>query len=79
MHTTCVNSKDNAKSNDFDHSFVIREITRLKHRCPYFGSSRIGRMQLSCKSIKLSAICGKSSLKSNLKKRISCLSTSLVT
>ena len=27
----------------------------------------IGRMQLSCKSIKLSVICSKSSLKSNLK------------
>ena len=25
MHTTCVNSKDNAKSNDCDHIFVIRE------------------------------------------------------
>ena len=25
MHTTCVNSKDNAKSNDSDHIFVIRE------------------------------------------------------
>ena len=34
MHTTCVNSKDNAKSNDSDHIFVIRENTRLKHRCP---------------------------------------------
>ena len=31
--------------------------------------TRIGRMQLSCKSIKLSAICIKSSLKSNLKTR----------
>ena len=35
MHTTCVNSKDNAKSNDSDHIFVIRENTRRKHRCPY--------------------------------------------
>ena len=34
MHITCVNSKDNAKSNDSDHIFVIRENTRLKHRCP---------------------------------------------
>ena len=34
MHTTCVNSKDNAKSNDSDYSFVIRENMRLKHRCP---------------------------------------------
>ena len=24
MHTTCVSSKDNAKSKDYDHSFVIR-------------------------------------------------------
>ena len=34
MHTTCVNSKDNAKSNDSDHTFVIRENTCLKHICP---------------------------------------------
>ena len=34
MHTTCVNSKDNAKSNDSDPIFVIRENTHLKHRCP---------------------------------------------
>ena len=35
MHTACVyNSKDNAKSNDSDHIFVIRENTRLKPRCP---------------------------------------------
>ena len=41
MHTTCVNSKDNAKSNDSDHIFVIRENTRLKHRYRLFfqGSS----------------------------------------
>ena len=32
MHTTCVNGKDNAKSNDSDHIFAIRENTRLKHR-----------------------------------------------
>ena len=25
MHTTCVNSKDNAKSNDSDHIFAIME------------------------------------------------------
>ena len=31
--------------------------------------TRIGRMQLSCKSIKLGVICSKSSLKSNLKTR----------
>ena len=37
--------------------------------------ARICRMQLSCKSIKLSVICSKSSLKSNLKTRILCLST----
>ena len=36
MHTsTCVTSKDNAKSNDSDRIFVIRENMRLKHRCPY--------------------------------------------
>ena len=39
MHTTCVNSKDNAirnaKSNDSGHIFVTRENTRLKHRCPF--------------------------------------------
>ena len=29
MHTTCVNSKDNAKSNDSDHIFVIRENTQM--------------------------------------------------
>ena len=34
MHTTCVNSKDNIKSNDSDHIVLIRENTRLKHRCP---------------------------------------------
>ena len=34
MHTSCVNSMDNAKSNDFEHIFAIRENTRLKHRCP---------------------------------------------
>ena len=34
MHTTCVNIKDNAKSNDSDHVSVIRENTRLKNRCP---------------------------------------------
>ena len=34
MHTTCVNSNDNASSNDSDHIFVIRENTCLKHRCP---------------------------------------------
>ena len=34
MHTACVNSKDNAKSNDSDHIFVVRENTCLKHRCP---------------------------------------------
>ena len=38
MHTTCVNSKDNAKSNDSDLIFVIRENTHLKHRCPLFSS-----------------------------------------
>ena len=38
MHIrTCVNSKYNAKSNDSDHIFVIRENTRLKHRCPFFS------------------------------------------
>ena len=37
------------------------------------------RMQLSCKSIKLSVICSKSSLKSIFKTRILRLSTSLVT
>ena len=31
--------------------------------------TRIGRMQLSCKSLKLNVICNKSSLKSNLKKQ----------
>ena len=35
MQTTCVSNKDNANSNDSEHSFVIRENTRLKHRC-YF-------------------------------------------
>ena len=34
MSTTRVNSKDNAKSNDSDHIFVIRENMCLKHRCP---------------------------------------------
>ena len=34
MYTTCINSKNNPKSNDSDHIFVIRENTRLKHRCP---------------------------------------------
>ena len=29
-----VSSIDNAKSNDSGQSFVIREIIRLKHRCP---------------------------------------------
>ena len=38
MHTTCVNSKDNAKSNDSDYIFGIRENTRLKHRCPCMRS-----------------------------------------
>ena len=37
--------------------------------------TRIGRMQLSCKSIKLSFICSKSTLKCNLKTRILSLST----
>ena len=37
--------------------------------------ARICRVQLSCKSIKLSVICSKSSLKSNLKAKILCLST----
>ena len=37
--------------------------------------TRIGRMQVSCNSIELSVICSKSSLKSNLKTRILCLST----
>ena len=41
MQTTCVNSKDNSKSYDSDHIFVIRENTRLKHRCPYFLAYRI--------------------------------------
>ena len=39
MHTTCVNSKDNAKSNESDHILVIRENMRLKHRCPLQGLS----------------------------------------
>ena len=34
MHTTCVKSNDNGKSNNSDYIFVIRENTRLKHRCP---------------------------------------------
>ena len=34
MHISYVNSKYNAKSNDSDHIFVIRENMRLKHRCP---------------------------------------------
>ena len=34
MQTTCVSSKDNAKSNDSDHICAIRENTHLKHRCP---------------------------------------------
>ena len=34
MKTTCGSSKVNAKSNDCDHIFVIRENTHLKHRCP---------------------------------------------
>ena len=37
MHTTCVNSKDNAKSSDSDHIFVIRNNTRLKHKCPFLA------------------------------------------
>ena len=37
MHTTCVNGKDNAKSNDSDYIFVIRENMCLKHRCPLTG------------------------------------------
>ena len=41
MHTTCVNSKDNAKSNDSDHIFVIRENTHLKHRCPFIAGAEI--------------------------------------
>ena len=35
MQTTCLSSKDNAKSNDSDHIFVSRENTHLKHRCPF--------------------------------------------
>ena len=27
-------SKDDAKLNDSDHTFVIRENRRIKHRCP---------------------------------------------
>ena len=34
METTCVSSKDNAKSNESDHIVVIREKKRLKHRYP---------------------------------------------
>ena len=41
--------------------------------------NRICRMQLSCKSIKLSVNCSKSSLKSNLKTRILCSGISLIT
>ena len=41
MHTTCVNSKDNAKSNDSDHIFVIRENMRIKHRCPYLRAPTV--------------------------------------
>ena len=33
FYFTCVSSKDNAKSNDSDHIFVIRENTSLKHKC----------------------------------------------
>ena len=40
MHTTCVNSKDNAKSIDSNHIFVIRGNTRLKHRCPFVFTHR---------------------------------------
>ena len=29
MQTKCVSNKDNAKSNDSDHIFVIRENTRI--------------------------------------------------
>ena len=41
MPTTCINSKENAKSNDSDHIFVIRENTRLKHRCPLFRNASV--------------------------------------
>ena len=34
MQTTSVSSKDHAKLTGFDHILVIRENTRLKHRCP---------------------------------------------
>ena len=45
MHITCVNSKDIAKSNDSDHIFVIRENTRLKHRCPLDTLFSLGILQ----------------------------------
>ena len=41
MYATCNNSKDNAKSNDSDHMFVIRENMRLKHRCPCLVFDRV--------------------------------------
>ena len=40
MHTTCVNSKNNAKSNDSDLIFVIRENTRLIHSCRFHGDGQ---------------------------------------
>ena len=36
MHATCVNSKDNAKWNNSDHIFVIRENTRLKAKMFFY-------------------------------------------
>ena len=39
MHITCINSKDNTKSNDSNFIFIIWENMRLNHRCPLCWSS----------------------------------------
>ena len=57
---------------------ITEQSEKEKNKQKNLDPTPICHMQLSCKSIKLSVICSESSLKSNLKTRILCLSTGLV-
>ena len=66
--------KNKENGNIRSYKNLFRFLLSVMFKTITFDLTCICRMQLSCKSTKLSVICSKSSLKSNLKIRILCLS-----
>ena len=67
------------KQENWEYKSLLRFQLSVMFKIVTLELTRICRMQLSYKSIQFSVVCSKSSLKSNFKTRILCLSTSLVT